>query len=50
MKNFVIYLVYAPVAAVWHKKLFVPRNSSSVTVDLNNFDVEGNVSGSPWVV
>ena len=47
MKNFVIDLVYASIAAVWHKKLLVPRNSSSVTVDLDKFGVEGDASGSP---
>ena len=50
MKNFVIDLVYVSVAAVWHEKLFVPRNLSSVTVDLNKFEIEGDASGSPWVV
>ena len=32
------------------KKLFMPRNSSSVAVDPNKFEVEGDASGSPWVV
>ena len=50
MKNFVIDLIMCLSLPSGTKKLLVPRNLISVTVDLNRFEVEGDASGSPWVV
>ena len=50
MKNFVSDLVYAPVTAIWNEKIVRAQKSTSVAVNLNKFEVEGDASGSPWLV